>query len=184
MLRRWRAMGEATMREAFTGCGTALVTPFKRNGSLDEAARVAAGAAPDRRRDPLPGAVRHDRREPDAVRATSGSASSSWSSAEAKGRVPVLAGAGGYDTREVIQAAQRMTARGRRRHPLGDAVLQQADPRGPLPALQGDRRGGSGCRSWSTTCPAGPACNVDPQTLDAARGAPERGRPSRKRRAT
>ena len=26
------------MRRPFTGCGTALVTPFKRDGSLDEAA--------------------------------------------------------------------------------------------------------------------------------------------------
>ncbi len=26
------------MREAFTGCGTALVTPFKRNGDVDDAA--------------------------------------------------------------------------------------------------------------------------------------------------
>ena len=26
------------MREAFTGCGTALVTPFTRNGEVDDAA--------------------------------------------------------------------------------------------------------------------------------------------------
>ncbi|MDQ3211611.1 MAG: dihydrodipicolinate synthase family protein, partial [Acidobacteriota bacterium] len=26
------------MRDAFTGCGTALVTPFARGGALDEAA--------------------------------------------------------------------------------------------------------------------------------------------------
>ena len=54
---------------------------------------------------------------------------------EARGQVPVLAGAGGYDTREVIHAAQRDAGRRRPRHPVGDAVLQQADAGRPVPAL-------------------------------------------------
>ena len=42
----------------------------------------------------------------------SGFASSNWWSAEAGGRVPVLAGAGGYNTREVIHVAKRMREAG------------------------------------------------------------------------
>jgi 4-hydroxy-tetrahydrodipicolinate synthase len=99
------------MREAFTGCGTALVTPFKRNGEVDEAA-----------------VTRLARRQIDAgihflVPCGTTGESPTLSAdervhvvelivAEAKGRVPVLAGAGGYDTREVIQAAQRMQRAG------------------------------------------------------------------------
>ena len=59
---------------------------------------------------------------------------------EANGRVPVLAGAGGYDTREVIELARDMERVGVRRDPVGDAVLQQADAGRSLSALQGDRR--------------------------------------------
>ncbi len=46
--------------------------------------------------------------------------------------MPVLAGAGGYDTREVIELARDMEKVGRRRHPVGDAVLQQADAGRPV----------------------------------------------------
>jgi len=99
------------MREPFTGCGTALVTPFTRNGGLDEA-----------------GVSRLARRQIDAgihflVPCGTTGESPTLSEderirvvelvvAEAKGRVPVLAGAGGYDTREVIHSAQRMQAAG------------------------------------------------------------------------
>ncbi len=70
------------MRTRFTGCGTALVTPV-----------TATGAAP-----PLSAAEK--RRVVEIV------------VEEAKGRAPVLAGAGGYDTREVIEAAHAMQAAG------------------------------------------------------------------------
>jgi len=99
------------MRTRFTGCGTALVTPFTRGGSLDEAAvrRLA-------------------RRQIDAgihflvpVGTTGESPTLSPEERirsveivveEANGRVPVLAGAGGYDTREVIHAAAAMQKAG------------------------------------------------------------------------
>ena len=99
------------MRQAFTGCGTALVTPFTRSGALDEA-----------------GVRRLTRRQIDAgihflvPCGTTGETPTLTDEerlrvveivvAEAKGRVPVLAGAGGYNTHEVIETAQRMARAG------------------------------------------------------------------------
>ena len=93
------------MRTPFTGLGTALVTPFRIDGSLDEAA-----------------VRRLVRRQIDAgvhfvsPCGTTGEAPTLSQSEkirvvqlvvdEAAGRVPVLAGAGGYDTREVIELAR------------------------------------------------------------------------------
>jgi 4-hydroxy-tetrahydrodipicolinate synthase len=99
------------MRRMWTGCGTALVTPFTRDGAVDEAAvrrlaerQVASGIhflvpcgttgeSPTLSEDER---VRIVELVVDAV----------------AGRVPVLAGAGGYDTREVIHTSRRMRAAG------------------------------------------------------------------------
>ena len=99
------------MRTAWTGCGTALVTPFTREGAVDEA-----------------GVRRLARRQIDAgihflvPCGTTGESPTLTEDErvrvvqlvveEAAGRVPVLAGAGGYDTREVIHSAQRMKQAG------------------------------------------------------------------------
>jgi 4-hydroxy-tetrahydrodipicolinate synthase len=99
------------MRTPFTGCGTALVTPFKRDGSLDEA-----------------GVSRLAKRQIDAgihflvPCGTTGEVPTLTDAeqlrvvelivAEAKGRVPVLAGAGGYNTHHVIEAGRRMKSAG------------------------------------------------------------------------
>jgi 4-hydroxy-tetrahydrodipicolinate synthase len=99
------------MRRSFTGCGTALVTPFKADGSLDEA-----------------GVSRLARRQIDlgihflVPCGTTGEVPTLTDAeqvrvvelvvAEAKGRVPVLAGAGGYNTQEVIHSALRMKSAG------------------------------------------------------------------------
>ena len=99
------------MRQAFTGCGTALVTPFTRSGALDEAA-----------------VRRLTRRQLDAgihflvPCGTTGETPTLTPAerlrvveivvAEAAGRVPVLAGAGGYNTHEVIESAQQMARAG------------------------------------------------------------------------
>ncbi len=99
------------MRTPFTGVGTALVTPFTTGGDLDEAAvrRLA-------------------RRQIDAgvhflcPCGTTGE-SPTLSDAErlriieivvdeSRGRVPILAGAGGYNTKELIHAAAQMAQRG------------------------------------------------------------------------
>src|SRR5919109_4082826 len=99
------------MRRQWTGVGTALVTPFRKDGSLDESAvrRLA-------------------RRQIDAgihflsPCGTTGEAPTLSADEkvrvvelvveEAAGKVPVLAGAGGYDTREVIDLMHRMEAAG------------------------------------------------------------------------
>ena len=100
------------MRTRFTGVGTALITPFTRIRRGGRGRRAAAGAAPDRR------AARTSwcRAAPPAKcrrsAPTSGGASSSWSSTKPPAKTPVLAGAGGYDTREVAHAAAEMHAAG------------------------------------------------------------------------
>jgi 4-hydroxy-tetrahydrodipicolinate synthase len=99
------------MRDRFTGCGTALVTPFTRSGALDEA-----------------GVRRLARRQVDAgihflvPCGTTGETPTLTAAErvrvvelvvdEAKGKVPVLAGAGGYNTHEVIESALEMARAG------------------------------------------------------------------------
>ena len=99
------------MRQAFTGCGTALVTPFLKGGALDEA-----------------GVRRLARRQIDAgihflvPCGTTGETPTLSDEErlrvveivvdEAHGQVPVLAGAGGYNTAEVAGAAKRMARAG------------------------------------------------------------------------
>lgn len=99
------------MRRPFTGCGTALVTPFKADGSLDEAAvsrlarrQIDLGIhflVPCGTTGEVPTLT-----DAEQVRVVE------LVVAEAKGRVPVLAGAGGYNTQEVIHAARRMKGAG------------------------------------------------------------------------
>jgi 4-hydroxy-tetrahydrodipicolinate synthase len=99
------------MRIPFTGVGTALITPFRKDGSIDESAvrRLA-------------------RRQVDAgvhfvsPCGTTGEAPTLSDSEklrvcqlvveEVAGRVPVLAGAGGYDTREVIELIHELAGIG------------------------------------------------------------------------
>ena len=99
------------MRQAFTGCGTALITPFTRSGAVDETAvrrlarrQIDAGIhflVPCGTTGETPTLTEEERvRVVEVV------------VAEAKGRVPVLAGAGGYNTHEVIEAAQQMARAG------------------------------------------------------------------------
>jgi 4-hydroxy-tetrahydrodipicolinate synthase len=99
------------MRRQFTGCGTALVTPFTSDGAVDE-----------------PAVRRLARRQIDAgihflVPCGTTGESPTLSDdervrvvalvvEEAAGRVPVLAGAGGYNTREVIHTGRRMREAG------------------------------------------------------------------------
>jgi 4-hydroxy-tetrahydrodipicolinate synthase len=99
------------MRQAFTGCGTALVTPFRRDGAIDEGAvsklarrQIDAGIhflVPCGTTGESPTLSEDER-----VRVVE------LVVAEARGRVPVLAGAGGYDTKDVIHSAVRMQRAG------------------------------------------------------------------------
>ena len=95
----------------FTGCGTALVTPFQRDLSLDEKAlralvrrQVDAGInflVPCGTTGESPTLTRKEHLR--VVEITMD---------EAKGKVPVVAGAGGYNTAEVIELAKELQAMG------------------------------------------------------------------------
>ncbi len=95
----------------FTGCGTALVTPFRRDQSLDEEAlrrlvrrQIEAGInflvpCGTTGESPTLSRAEHLRVVEIALE-------------EAAGKVPVLAGAGGYNTREVIELARELEKMG------------------------------------------------------------------------
>ena len=99
------------MRTPFTGVGTALVTPFTKSGDLDEAAvrrlarrQIDAGIhflCPCGTTGENPTLTAAERLK--VIEIVVG---------ESKGKVPVLAGAGGYDTRELIHIAGEMARRG------------------------------------------------------------------------
>jgi 4-hydroxy-tetrahydrodipicolinate synthase len=99
------------MRTPFTGCGTALVTPFDSSGAVDEAAvrrlarrQIEAGIhflVPCGTTGETPTLSAEERRRVVELVVE-----------EAAGEVPVLAGAGGYDTKEVVEAARAMEAAG------------------------------------------------------------------------
>ena len=99
------------MRTRWTGCGTALVTPFARDGSVDEQGvrRLARRQVDAGIHFLVPCGTTgesHTLSEDERVRIVE------LVVEEAAGRVPVLAGAGGYDTREVIHTALRMKRAG------------------------------------------------------------------------
>jgi len=95
----------------FTGCGTALVTPFRKDGSLDEPTlralvrrQIEAGIdflVPCGTTGESPTLTREEHLRVVEIAVEI-----------AKGKVPVLAGAGGYNTREVIELARELAALG------------------------------------------------------------------------
>ena len=151
------------MRRLWTGIGTALVTPFTRDGALDEA-----------------GVRRLARRQIDAgvhflVPCGTTGESPTLSEderlrvvelvvEEAVGRVPVLAGAGGYDTREVIRTALRMKA-------LGAAGILSVTPYYNKPTQEGLFQhyraiaGEVGLPVIVYNVPGRTGCNVEVRTL-------------------
>ena len=95
----------------FTGCGTALVTPFRRDLSLDEETlrklvrrQIAAGInflVPCGTTGESPTLTRAEHLRVVGITLE-----------EAKGKAPVLAGAGGYNTHEVIELAHELERMG------------------------------------------------------------------------
>jgi 4-hydroxy-tetrahydrodipicolinate synthase len=95
----------------FTGCGTAMVTPFRGDGSLDEATlrkliarQIEAGIdflVPCGTTGESPTLTHEEHVRVVAITVEM-----------AKGRVPVVAGAGGYNTAEVIAMARELEAIG------------------------------------------------------------------------
>ena len=141
------------MRTAFTGLGTALVTPFRSDGSIDEPAvrrlarrQVEAGVhfvSPCGTTGEAPTLSHREKlRVVELVMD------------EVAGRVPVLPGAGGYDTREVIELTRELETMG------ADGILsvtpyKQADP-GRVVRHYRAIAGIPDCRSSYTTFPAAP----------------------------
>jgi 4-hydroxy-tetrahydrodipicolinate synthase len=148
---------------AFTGVGTALVTPFTASGAVDEA-----------------GVRRLARRQVDAgvhflvPCGTTGEAPTltaeekrrvvGWVVEEARGRVPVLAGAGGYDTREVAESAREM-------HGAGADGLLSVTPYYNKPTPEGLFRHYEAIAAATPlpvvvyNVPGRTGCNVEPATL-------------------
>ena len=99
------------MRKPFTGVGTALVTPFTRSGDVDEAAvrRLARRQLDAGVHFLCPcGTTGENPTLTDAERLRIVEIVVE----EANGTVPILAGAGGYDTRELIHLGREMAQRG------------------------------------------------------------------------
>src|SRR5439155_9762384 len=99
------------MRRPFTGVGTALVTPFTKNGDLDEAAvrRLGRRQIDARVHFLVPCGTTGE--NPTLTLAES-IVTGEILVDEGKGRMPILAGAGGYDTKEVIHPAAEMKRAG------------------------------------------------------------------------
>jgi 4-hydroxy-tetrahydrodipicolinate synthase len=151
------------MRSPFTGCGTALVTPFKRDGSLDEA-----------------GVSRLAKRQIDAgihflvPCGTTGEVPTLTDEEqvrvvelvvkEARGRVPVLAGAGGYNTHEVIEAGRRMRAAGANGILSVTPYYNKPTPEGLFQHYKAIAEG-VGLPIIVYNVPGRTGCNVDPATL-------------------
>jgi 4-hydroxy-tetrahydrodipicolinate synthase len=151
------------MRRSFTGCGTALVTPFTRDGALDEAAvrrlarrQVDAGVhflVPCGTTGESPTMTEDER-----VRVVS------LVVEESRAAVPVLAGAGGYDTREVIHTGRRM-------RDVGATGLLSVTPYYNKPTPEGLFQHYSaiaaqvGLPIVVYNVPGRTGCNVDPATL-------------------
>jgi 4-hydroxy-tetrahydrodipicolinate synthase len=151
------------MRSQFTGVGTALITPFTRTGALDEAGvkrlarrQIDAGVhflVPCGTTGETPTLSPGERRRVVELVVE-----------EAAGKVPVLAGAGGYDTKEVAHAAQDMHKAGATgllsvtpyyNKPTPEGLLQHftavADAT-PLPIVLYNVPGRTGCNIDAATC--------------------------------
>ena len=151
------------MRRAWTGCGTALVTPFTRDESVDESAvrrlarrQIDAGIhflVPVGTTGESPTLTEDER-----VRIVE------LVVEEANGRVPVLAGAGGYDTKEVIHVGRRMKD-------VGAAGLLSVTPYYNKPTPEGLFQhysaiaGETGLPVIVYNVPGRTGCNVDVATL-------------------
>ncbi|CAN5882249.1 4-hydroxy-tetrahydrodipicolinate synthase [soil metagenome] len=159
------------MRRLWTGVGTALVTPFTRDGELDEAGvrrlaarQIAAGVhylVPCGTTGESPTLSEAERlRVVELV------------VEEAGGRVPVLAGAGGYDTRDVIRSAQGMKA-------LGASGILSVTPYYNKPTQEGLFQhykaiaGEVGLPIIVYNVPGRTGCNVDLATLLRLAGVPD-----------
>jgi 4-hydroxy-tetrahydrodipicolinate synthase len=151
------------MRTPFTGVGTALITPFTHTGALDEAAvkrlarrQIDAGIhflVPCGTTGETPTLSAAERRRVVELVVE-----------EAAGRIPVVAGAGGYDTKEVIHAAREMQQAGATGLLSVTPYYNKPTPEGlyqhfsavaaatPLPIILYNVPGRTGCNIDAATC--------------------------------
>ena len=151
------------MRETFTGVGTALITPFTATGELDERAvralakrQIDAGVhflVPCGTTGETPTLTERERLRVVEIVVE-----------EAEGRALVLAGAGGYDTREVRHAAQEM-------HRAGAQGLLSVTPYYSKPTPEGLYQHFKAIAESTPlpvivyNVPGRTGCNVEPATL-------------------
>ena len=151
------------MRISFTGVGTALITPFTRSGAVDEAGvkrlarrQIDGGVhflVPCGTTGETPTLSDDERRRVVELVIE-----------ESAGKAPVLAGAGGYDTKEVIHAARSMEKAGAHgllsvtpyyNRPTPEGLYQHfkaiADAT-PLPIVLYNVPGRTGCNIDAATC--------------------------------
>jgi 4-hydroxy-tetrahydrodipicolinate synthase len=151
------------MRTPFTGVGTALITPFTRTGALDEQAirrlarrQIDAGIhflVPCGTTGETPTLSAEERRRVVELVVE-----------EANGKVPVVAGAGGYDTKEVVHAAREMQQAGATALLSVTPYYNKPTPEGlyqhfkavadatPLPIILYNVPGRTGCNIDAATC--------------------------------
>ena len=151
------------MRQAFTGVGTALITPFTKSGALDEYAITQLAKRQIERgvhflvpcgttgETPTLSAAERRRVVELVVKA-------------ADGQVPVMAGAGGYDTQEVVHVAKEMQSIGAQGLLSVTPYYNKPTPEGlfahfskiadatPLPIMLYNVPGRTGCNIDAATC--------------------------------
>jgi 4-hydroxy-tetrahydrodipicolinate synthase len=159
------------VRQHWTGCGTALVTPFTPAGEVDEPAlrrlvkrQVAAGIhflVPCGTTGENPTLSARERRRVVEIVVE-----------EAGGRVPVLAGAGGYDTHEVMALAREMAAAGATGLLSVTPYYNKPTPDG-LYAHYSAIAGATGLPVIVYNVPGRTACNIDVATLVRLAGIPQ-----------
>ena len=151
------------MRQQFTGVGTALITPFTKSGALDEPAikRLAKRQIDNGVHFLVPCGTTGEtptlsdverRRVAELVLEA------------ANGQVPVMAGAGGYDTREVVHLAKEMAS-------VGVQGLLSVTPYYNKPTPEGLYRHFSAVAEATSlpivlyNVPGRTGCNIDAATL-------------------
>jgi len=151
------------MRQPFTGVGTALITPFTKSGALDEYAITQLAKRQIERgvhflvpcgttgETPTLSAAERRRVVELVVKA-------------ADGAVPVMAGAGGYDTQEVVHVAKEMQSIGVQGLLSVTPYYNKPTPEGlfahfskiadatPLPIMLYNVPGRTGCNIDAATC--------------------------------
>jgi 4-hydroxy-tetrahydrodipicolinate synthase len=151
------------MRTAFTGVGTALITPFTKSGALDEPAikrlarrQVENGVhflVPCGTTGETPTLSAAERRRVVEIVLEA-----------ANGQVPVMAGAGGYDTHEVVHLAKEMQS-------IGVQGLLSVTPYYNKPTPEGLHRHFSAIADATSlpivlyNVPGRTGCNIDAATL-------------------